>query len=188
MGEDATLQIVVKLALHISRQAFGSGIGIEEACKEVPSPAIERLEQRGGRARGGMLKAGGGILQAMPAQRQENAGPVSGVPWRNPAENALRNSPPGCRLVRTAFLMAQGVVAMTICKGIVKDNVVLLEAGVQLPEGAEVEVRLLERPLTRQEVFARVRTHRILRPVGMDEIIAEDKQEQEEHPDTWWTR
>ena len=76
---------------------------------------------------------------------------------------------------------------MTICKGIVKDNVVLLEAGVQLPEGAEVEVRLLERPLTRQEVFARVRMHRILRPVGMDEVIAEDKQEREEHPDTWLT-
>ena len=76
---------------------------------------------------------------------------------------------------------------MTICKGIVKDNVVLLVAGIQLPEGAEVEVRLLERPLTRQEVFARVRTHRILHPVGMDEILAEDKQEREEHPDTWWT-
>ncbi len=74
-----------------------------------------------------------------------------------------------------------------ICKGVVKDNVVLLEAGVQLPNGAEVEVRLLERPLTRQEVFARVRTHRIWRPVGMDEIIAEDKQEREEHPDTWLT-
>ena len=76
---------------------------------------------------------------------------------------------------------------MTICKGIVKDNVVLLVAGIQLPEGAEVEVRLLERPLTRQEVFARVRTHRILHPVGMDEILAEDKEEREEHPDTWWT-
>jgi hypothetical protein len=76
---------------------------------------------------------------------------------------------------------------MTRCKGIVKDNVVLLEDGAQLPEGAEVEVRLLERPLTRQEAFARVRTHRILRPVEMAAIIAEDKQEREEHPDTWLT-
>ena len=59
---------------------------------------------------------------------------------------------------------------MTICKGIVKDNMVLLEEGTQLPQGAEVEVRLLQRPLTRQEVFARVREHRILHPVGMDEI------------------
>jgi hypothetical protein len=74
-----------------------------------------------------------------------------------------------------------------ICKGVVKDNVVLLEAGAQLPDGAEVEVRLLERPLTRREVFARVRTHRIPHPVGMDEIIAEDKQEREEHPATWLT-
>jgi hypothetical protein len=74
-----------------------------------------------------------------------------------------------------------------ICKGVVKNNVVLLEAGAQLPDGAEVEVRLLEHPLTRQEVFARVRTHRIRHPVGMDEIIAEDKQEREEHPDTWLT-
>ena len=31
---------------------------------------------------------------------------------------------------------------MTICKGIVQDNVVFLEAGIQLPEGAEGEVRL----------------------------------------------
>ena len=76
---------------------------------------------------------------------------------------------------------------MTICKGIVKDNMVLLEEGVQLPEGAEVEVRLLERSLTRQEVFARVRAHRIRRAIGMDEIIAEDKQAHEEHPDTWLT-
>ena len=37
---------------------------------------------------------------------------------------------------------------MRICKGVVKDNKVLLEAGAQLPDGAEVEVRLLERPLT----------------------------------------
>jgi hypothetical protein len=83
--------------------------------------------------------------------------------------------------------LVKGGQEIMICKGVVKNNVVLLEAGVQFPNGAEVEVRLLERPLTRQEVFARVRTHRIRRPVGMDEIIAEDKQEREEHPDTWLT-
>ena len=76
---------------------------------------------------------------------------------------------------------------MTVCKGVVKDHVVILEAGAQLPNGAAVEVRLLEPPLTRQEVFARVRTHRILRPVGMDEIMAEDQHEREEHLDTWLT-
>jgi hypothetical protein len=85
------------------------------------------------------------------------------------------------------YLVEGGDQEIMICKGVVKDNVVLLEAGAQLPDGAEVEVRLLESPLTRQEVFARVRTHRIRHPVGMDEIIAEDKQEREEHPDTWLT-
>jgi hypothetical protein len=32
-----------------------------------------------------------------------------------------------------------------------------------------------------------VRAQRITRYVGMDEIIAEDKQEREEHPDAWLT-
>src|SRR5262245_7964670 len=82
-------------------------------------------------------------------------------------------------------LVVGGGQGMVTCKGVVKNNVVLLEAGVQLPDGAEVEVRLVEPPLTRQEVFARVRAHPIRRPVGMDEIIAEDKQEREEHLDTW---
>jgi len=63
---------------------------------------------------------------------------------------------------------------MTICRGIVKDNVLLIEKGAQLPEGTEVEGRLLERPLTRQEAFTRVRTHLITRYVGIDEIIAEE--------------
>ncbi|MBI3328117.1 MAG: hypothetical protein HYZ81_15625 [Nitrospinae bacterium] len=76
---------------------------------------------------------------------------------------------------------------MTICKGVVKANMVLLEAGVRLPEGAEVEVRLLDRQSARQEVFARVRVRRIIRIVGMEEILAEDKREREEHPDTWLT-
>ncbi len=76
---------------------------------------------------------------------------------------------------------------MIICKGIVRANVVLLEDGGQLPEGAEVEVRLLEPLLTRQSAFARVRQHRIEQPVGMASILEEDKQEREEHPDTWLT-
>jgi hypothetical protein len=76
---------------------------------------------------------------------------------------------------------------MMVYKGIVKGQVILVEDGVQLPEGAVVEVRVLERPLTRPEVFARVRAHRIRRPVGMAEILEDDKQEREEHPDTWLT-
>ena len=66
---------------------------------------------------------------------------------------------------------------MTICKGIVKENIVVLEKGVRLPDGAEVEVRLIERPLTRDEAFTRVLTNRITRPIGMAEIIEEDKKE-----------
>jgi hypothetical protein len=74
---------------------------------------------------------------------------------------------------------------MTICKGIVKDNIVVLEDGARLPDGAEVEVRLLERPLRCDDAFARVLANRIAHDVGMDEIIEEDKKEREEHPDTW---
>lgn len=74
---------------------------------------------------------------------------------------------------------------MTICKGIVKENIVVLEEGAHLPDGAEVEVRLIERPLTRDDAFARVLANRITRYVGMAEILEEDKKEREEHPDTW---
>lgn len=74
---------------------------------------------------------------------------------------------------------------MTICKGVVKENVVVLEEGAHLPEGAEVEVRVIERPAPRAEAFARVLSKRITRFVGMGELIEEDKREREEHPDTW---
>ena len=73
---------------------------------------------------------------------------------------------------------------MVIYKGIVKENIVMLEKGVHLPDGAEVEVHLVERPLTRDEVFARALANRITCPIGMDEIIEEDKKEREELPDT----
>ncbi len=74
---------------------------------------------------------------------------------------------------------------MTICKGIVKNNAVVLEPGSQLPEGAEVEVRLVEEPLNRDDVFARVLANRTNRYVGIDEIIEEEKKEREERPDRW---
>lgn len=70
-------------------------------------------------------------------------------------------------------------------KGVVKENVVVLEEGAHLPEGAEVEVRLIERPAARAEAFARVLSSRIGRHVGMDELIEEDKKEREEHADRW---
>jgi phage FluMu protein gp41 len=69
---------------------------------------------------------------------------------------------------------------MTTCKGVVKDNIVVLEDGAQLPDGAEVEVRLLKPLFPRDEVFAQVLANRIMHDVGMDQIIEEDKQEREE--------
>jgi hypothetical protein len=74
---------------------------------------------------------------------------------------------------------------MITCKGIVKDNTVILEEGARLPEGAEVEVRLAPPTESRKEAFARVLSYPITRPVGIDEIIEEDKREREERPDEW---
>ena len=74
---------------------------------------------------------------------------------------------------------------MSVCKGIVKNNTVVLEPGGCLPEGAEVEVRLVERSLSRDETFARVLRNRIHRFIGVDEIIAEEKKELDERPDRW---
>lgn len=73
---------------------------------------------------------------------------------------------------------------MTTCKGVVKDNIVVLEDGAQLPDGAEVEVRLLKPSFPRDEAFAQVLANHIMHYVGIDQIIEEDKQEREEHPDT----
>jgi hypothetical protein len=74
---------------------------------------------------------------------------------------------------------------MTTCKGTVKNDVVVLEEGAQLPDGVTVEVRLLEPSFGRDEAFARVLASRITRDVGMDQIFEEDKQEQEEHSAIW---
>jgi hypothetical protein len=74
---------------------------------------------------------------------------------------------------------------MTTCKGTVKNNVVVLEEGAQLPDGDTVEVRLLEPSCGRDDAFARVLANRITRDVGMAQIIEEDKQEREEHPVIW---
>ena len=50
---------------------------------------------------------------------------------------------------------------MTTYKGVVKDHIVVLEDGAQLPDGAEVEVRLLEPSFRRDDVFAHVLANRI---------------------------
>jgi hypothetical protein len=74
---------------------------------------------------------------------------------------------------------------MTTYKGIVKDNVVVLPEGAHLPDGLDVEVRLLEPSFRRDDAFAQVLANRVTRDVGMVQIIEEGKQEREKHPDTW---
>jgi hypothetical protein len=79
----------------------------------------------------------------------------------------------------------KGKDKMLTCKGIVRKGVVVLQPGAQLPDGAEVEVRLVENLGSREEAFARLEANRIHRYVGMDEIIEEEKRELEERPDRW---
>jgi hypothetical protein len=69
----------------------------------------------------------------------------------------------------------------------------VLADGVQLAEGTEVEVRLPVRRREREarkraklkEAVQRILADPITRPIGMDEIIAEMKQEHEERADRW---
>jgi hypothetical protein len=74
-------------------------------------------------------------------------------------------------------------------KGIVRGNVIVLDKDVRLPEGTTVEVRvkdpdreakLLEK---RREAIQRILEHQIPGPVGMAEIIEEDKRERDERWD-----
>jgi hypothetical protein len=71
-------------------------------------------------------------------------------------------------------------MTMKAVKGVVKNNVVVLEEGVHVPDGTEVEVRLPSASRKRKEAFLRVLRNPITRHIGMDEIIEEDKREREE--------
>jgi hypothetical protein len=68
-------------------------------------------------------------------------------------------------------------------KGIVKNNVVLLQEGIRLPDGTFVEVRVRRKRGSREERFRRILDNPITHPVGMDEIVERDKQEREERWD-----
>ncbi len=76
-------------------------------------------------------------------------------------------------------------------KGTVKGNIVVLDEGEKLPDGARVEVWVIEETLSAEElerrnnVFNRILAHSIHRPVGIDEILREAKQEIEERVDQW---
>ena len=67
-------------------------------------------------------------------------------------------------------------------KGTVKNNLVVLENGVHLPDGTQVEVQVPKNRSEgeRQQAFERIRRNRIDRYIGIDEIIEEDKKERED--------
>jgi hypothetical protein len=74
------------------------------------------------------------------------------------------------------------------CRGTVKGNVVVLDENVKLPEGAAVEVRVIETAISREEAFARVLRQREANKdlrIGIDEIIEEDRQDREDRVDGW---
>jgi hypothetical protein len=73
-------------------------------------------------------------------------------------------------------------------RGVVKGNVVVLEESAGLPEGTVVEIRIPEANEAREDPFAALLARRAANAalhVHMDEILEEDKQEREAHPDTW---
>ncbi len=68
-------------------------------------------------------------------------------------------------------------------RGKVKNNVIVLEEGVHLSDGTEVEVRLpSDTRARRRRAIERILKNPITRHVGIDEIIEEDKKEHENHP------
>jgi hypothetical protein len=95
------------------------------------------------------------------------------------------------------------------CKGVVKGNTILLEEQAHLPEGAAVEVRILDPSEVREpteannkastsatqaairsgeDPFEALLARRVANAgvrVNMDEIIEEEKQDREERVDHW---
>ncbi len=78
-----------------------------------------------------------------------------------------------------------------IAKGTVKGNIVVLDEGESLPDGARVEIGVIEMKLPleerrkREEIFNRILSHQINRYVGMNELLREERQELEERYDRW---
>ncbi len=70
-------------------------------------------------------------------------------------------------------------------KGTVKGNIVVLDEGEKLPDGARVEVRVIEVSLPPEEAIKRVLDNPITKPVGMLELLKEDRAEWEERFDRW---
>ncbi len=75
---------------------------------------------------------------------------------------------------------------MKTYRGVVKNGVIFLSEDVRLPDGTVVEVRLIT-PSERAAAIDRLLANRITKPVGMEEIIAEDKCQQEERVEQWFS-
>ena len=61
----------------------------------------------------------------------------------------------------------------------------VLDEGEKLPDGARVEVRVVEEHLSAEEAIRRILGNPITKPLGMLEILREDQREQEERFDQW---
>jgi hypothetical protein len=70
-------------------------------------------------------------------------------------------------------------------KGTVKGNIVVLDEGEKLPDGARGEVRVIEEPLSAEEAIKRILSNPITKPLGMLELLREDRKEREERFDRW---
>ncbi|WP_456330953.1 hypothetical protein [Fervidibacter sacchari] len=70
-------------------------------------------------------------------------------------------------------------------KGRVKGNIVVLDEGEKLSDGARVEVGGVEEHLSAEEAIRRILGNPITKPLGMLEILREDQREQEERFDQW---
>jgi hypothetical protein len=72
-------------------------------------------------------------------------------------------------------------------RGKVQGDVIVLDDGVRLPEGAVVEVRVLPEPaVSREEAFAAFRRQREKNAglrIDVVDLLREDRQEREEHWD-----
>ncbi len=70
-------------------------------------------------------------------------------------------------------------------KGTVKGNIVVLDEGEKLPDGARVEVQVIEQTFSAEEAIRRILSNPITKPLGLSELLREDRQEREERFDRW---
>ena len=61
----------------------------------------------------------------------------------------------------------------------------VLDEGEKLPDGARVEVGGVEEHLSAEEAIRRILSNPITKPLGMLEILREDRREREERFDQW---